>query len=607
MAEDSAAPAPTTAQPHRPTRAARVTAWVVVVSTVLAGTALIAAADAQPSTDPQNRAESYLPVDGAAQVIIYDTGERWILESAYSTGVGMLIQLPPVAGEHQYTRLQETGRVDTARFWRQTWTDGAGELSQRSVLYELAADGIRMVTLTGGENGFSFDPGLLVLPADVAPGATWSSEGAAFPQDFWSFRSTGSAAAAAQDGCLDATVDVSYWDPADPATILLDTTETTTWCRGLGATAATFRNGDTFGNTSTLALDRKNVLDADLGSVVATQLPDGDTWTNQPVSFTTRDPLFGETPLVGATDGTIAVTGSGVAAILSGNDVVGYRLGVDSPDSAPDTVGAERVWIAHPGGRVTELGAIGDAVLVATTDRELHAYDSLGRRAWSIDFPDVIMNTVVSDGTDGALALALDGELRRISLVDGSTRWSTSLGDTPVASAVVGGDTVYAITNDDVLHALALSDGSELWAAPAGKAVAVAALGPRAIVASGDGSLLAFDTTTGDPAWVSNLPGPAASMVVSGDRVVVVSLEGTAAYDVAGVQRWVRSERDGLVVLGDRVAILGPDGVHTIGPDGAELGFWNPGPLTSADRELVAVPGGLWAFNTDFTAIEGSP
>jgi hypothetical protein len=42
-----------------------------------------------------------------------------------------------------------------------------------------------------------------------------------------------------------------------------------------------------------------------------------------------------------------------------------------------------------------------------------------------------------------------------------------------------------------------------------------------------------------------------------------------------------------------------------IDPTGAEVGFWDPGPLVSAGRVLVGVPGGLWVFNTDFTAIEG--
>lgn len=603
MAEDSAAPAPTTAQPHRPTLAARATAWVVVVSTVLAGTVLIAAADTQPSTDPQNRAETYLPADGAAQVIIYDTGERWILESAYSTGVGMLIQLPPYAGEHQFTRTDAAGTTYTDRLWRQTWTDGAGVQSQRSVLYELAPDGIRMISFTGVPNGFSYDPGVLVLPAEVAPGATWSSEGAALPYGLYSYRSTGYAKESTR-GCITTTVDVSYWDPDDPATIALETSETSRWCRGQGVVESHFATNGTPGSATVLTLDAADALRAGLAGFTS-GLPDEDGWTSQPVSFVTRDPLFGETSLTGATDGTIAVTSSDVVAILSGNDVVGYRRGAEPAEDAPGTVGAERVWIAHPGGRVTELGAIGDAVLVATTERQLHAYDALGRRAWSIAFSDVIMNEVVPAGPESAIVLALDGEARRISLVDGSEMWSVPLGDTPVAPVAVGGDTVYAITNDDVLHALSLADGSELWTATAPKAATLAVIGNRVVVGSADTSLLAFDASTGAEGWVSSLPDIPESSAVVGDLVVVVTLGGTAAYDQAGVLRWSRPEHGGMVAAGDRVALLGTDRVTVIDASGAEEGSWDVGPATSAGRVLVGVPGGLWIFNTDFTAIEG--
>jgi outer membrane protein assembly factor BamB len=589
-----------------------VTAWVVVVSTVLAGTALIAAADTQPSTDPQNRAETFLPPDGSAQVAIYpidadnaESGdERWILESARGTGVGMFIQLPPIAGEHQLARLGAAGITNTVRLWRQTWTDGAGERAQRSVLYELADDGIRMISFTGGEDGgFSYDPGLLVLPADVAPGSTWSSEGAALPQGFLSYRSTGSAVASNPE-CIDSTVEVSYWAPDDPATILLTTSETSTWCRGQGVVGSTFVNGETPGSATVLPLDPADAFRGELAGFT-TGLPGGSDWTSQPVSFVTRDPIFGETPLVGATDGTIAATSSDVLAILSGNDVVGYRRGAEPAADAPGTAAAERVWIAHPGGRVTELGAIGDAVLVATTERTLHAYDALGRRSWSIGFSDVIMNEIVEVGRRSAVLLALDGEARRISLVDGSTVWSVPLGDTPVAAAVADDHAVYTITNDDVVHALSLDDGSELWTASAAKAATLSVIGDRVIVGSADTSLLAFDTATGAERWVSSLPDIPESSVIVGDLIVVGTLGGTAAYDQAGVLRWSRPEHEGMVAAGDRVALLGADGVHVIDPTGAEVGFWDPGPLVSAGRVLVGVPGGLWVFNTDFTAIEG--
>ena len=577
------------------------TAWVVVVGTVLAGAGMLAAADVQPSTDPWTRAETYLPPDGDASELTYDTGERWILESAYGTGAGMLLLLPGLAGDHQLERL--AGRVETTRFWRQTWTDVSGERDQLMELYELAEGGVHLISLTGGQNGFSFNPGLLVLPADVTPGATWSSEGDALPGSIATYRSTGTARAAA-DGCLEVELQITYFDPAAANAVLLDTADTSTWCAGQGVLESSYVTGDVIGSTQVEALDPRRSFEGDDVSL-GPDLSGADGWVPQSVSFVDRDPLFPESIFTAATDGTIAVTPSGVAAVLVGSDVIGYRLDVEPASTAPDSPGAERAWIAHPGGRVTELSTIGDAVLIATTERQLHLYDAEGRRAWSTDFADVIMDRVVPTGNGRAVAMALDGELRLLSLADGRTIWTRTLGDAPIGSPVVRGGVIYVGTRDDTIHALSLSDGSTLWSVPADGAQHLAVGGGLVVVATEGLSLLAFDDADGLPVWASNLAGLPQAITVAGDAFVVLALDGTTAFDVHGVPLWSRSESQDVITDGDRVALLDIADVVVVDATGQEVARWETPPITSGiDRRLVALPGAMWLFGSDFTAVE---
>ncbi len=601
MAEDSAAPAPTPKPHPSTTRAARVTAWVVVVGTVAVGAGLIALADVQPTNEPRTFAETFLPPDGYATELTYDTGERWILESAYGTGAGMLLLLPGIAGDHQLERL--AGRVETTRLWRQTWTDVSGERGQLMEVYELGEEGVRLITLTGGQNGFSFDPGLLVLPSGVTPGATWSSEGDALPGSIATYRSTGTARDAG-DGCLEVDLAVTYFDPAAANAVLLETEDTSTWCPGRGVLESSYVTGDVSGSTRVEALDPRRPFEGD-DALLLPDLSGAEAWEPQSVSFVDRDPLFPESIFTSATDGTIVVTGSGTAAILVGNDVIGYRLDVDPASDAPGAPGAERAWIAHPGGRVTELSAIGDAVLAATTERQLHLYDADGRRAWSTDFDDVIMDRVVPAGDGRALAMALDGELRLISLADGRTIWTRTLGDAPIGAPIVDGDLIYVGTRDDTIHAVSLTDGSTLWSAPADGAQHLAVSGGLVVATTEGMSLLAFDAANGAPVWASNLSGLPQAITVAGDAFVVLTLDGTTAFDVHGVAVWSRSESQDVVTDGDRVALLDIADVVVVDATGQELARWETPPITSGiDRRLVALPGALWLFGSDFTAVE---
>lgn len=567
--------------------------WIVVIASVLASAGVISLADRTPTDDARNAAESFLPPDGAVRVITYADGSEWIVETARDTGVAYLVQQPPLSGEHQLTRIGSLGQdVAQSRFFRQTWTDVAGERDQVTELYELDSDGFRLLTLTGGTNGFSYEPGLLVLPSTVAAGSTWSSEGAALPQNLITYTSTG-AARAGDDGCLIVDVDVTYTDPAQADAVLLESTETSTWCPGEGQVATTFANNGEEGSARSAPFESRSI-DA-VNTPFEVDLTGAENWTATSVPLTLRDPVFGETSITGATDGLAAVTTSGVSVYNTGTDLVGYALGEGEQ---------VRDWIAHPGGEVTRLTAIGDIVVVATTDRTLVAYDDHGRRGWSLTFDDVVLTTPISDGTGGLLVLSLDGELRRVDLTTGDVRWSTWVGgDSDISPVAVDGLVVTADRSGTV-RAFSLDTGAPVWSAPMEKPARLAADDTRVFAVADDGVLFAWEAATGLPAWENTVPGTVSELLPFRGGVAAQSQEGTFVFDEAGVDLWFNPASIGMITDGARLVVGGLDTAFLLDGNGETLASWPVMvDVLSASRYVRPAPNGFWVVNSNFEVV----
>lgn len=595
MAE-SAPPVTPSLETSTPGRAHRAVAWVAVIGVVVLGAAGIVVADTRPSDAPRNNAETFVPADGSAAELTYETGEKWILESTRGTGGALLLRLPNIAWYHQLTLAdpQNTGDI-RGEYWRQTWTHVAGERDQLTELYQLADDGVRMIALTGGVNGFSYDPGLLILPADIQPGSVWSSEGDALPDGFLGYQSAGSAEDAG-NGCLDVTLEVTYTDPDAGDAILLDTRDVTTWCPGSGAVESIYSSQESPGSTVTVPLqpDRPSVARPD---EIPSDFAQFDSWSQSEVEFIVPDPAFGDMEASETSDGTVVALEGGVIAALSDADILGYQLGAAGEPALRD-------WVAHPGGRVTSLAGIGEVLLVSTTDRVVQAYDSLGRRAWSASFDDVVRVNPESDGAGGAIVAAIGGEVRRISLLDGSTLWSTSVEADPALSPVVHGDVVYVVDSWGI-HALSLSDGSERWSVELDNATDLVATDERILTPAADGSVLAWDAVDGSPRWVSNYPGSPRTAAVIDGTLVVQGDQGMVGYTLSGSERWRLPGSVDLVSDGRVAVALDGSSVSVIDADGTVQHRWEIEPLDPLTTyQLLALGDRVWMFRTPFIATE---
>ncbi len=151
-------------------------------------------------------------------------------------------------------------------------------------------------------------------------------------------------------------------------------------------------------------------------------------------------------------------------------------------------------------------------------------------------------------GSSSGLLLALDR-------LTGATRWEATLSGPVSSTPAVAGGLVFVGTRDGRLHALSSHDGHPAWSAPLGPdrplpwghesgdvyTSSPVIAGPVVIIGSGDGSVTAWEATSGRLRWRAMTGGRVRSSpaVVAG-TVYVGSGDGILyAYDLAsGQERW---------------------------------------------------------------------
>lgn len=119
-------------------------------------------------------------------------------------------------------------------------------------------------------------------------------------------------------------------------------------------------------------------------------------------------------------------------------------------------------WVAHPGGIVRSLVAVGDLTVSATSERALVGYGPTGVRHWRLELPDLVAPPLVSDGAL-LYAATVNGWVTAVELRTGRPRWQQRVGDqllTGPALAPSGG-VVVGTAVGELLRLTA--DGSTLW------------------------------------------------------------------------------------------------------------------------------------------------
>lgn len=596
--------APSSAAPDerasaRPARGARTPwpVWLAVLGTVLAGGVGTAVADSPPADRLGTPVERFLPEDGTAYILEYEDGASYLVESAFDTGVRFLLQSPGLAGDEAIGEIESRGAsASSARLWRQTATDLDGVLPQIVLLFAVTPQGVVQLSSTGGAQSFSFRPGLLFLPPDPVDGDHWGQEGAALPLDILGY-TTSTRLAAAENGCLRSESTLDYTDPAS-GSALLTTSGRELICPGLGAVES---SGESDGEPSSSrrmpfpGRGLAGVLDAPAHS-----WPAAEAWTAGQVALRVSDATFGDWDSLGVPEAAASVTASGVVVLSYGIDAMGFIV---------EGRTATRSWIAHPGGTIIQHAAIGDAVLLSTTRREVVAYDHRGRRAWTASFPDAVRALPVGDGQGGVVLASLDGTVARIDLATGAESWRVSPAGEIDAPLAVDGDAVYLADRENAVLSLELATGETRWRSDLlMEAATLTPAGGQLVAGVENGTVQSLDAATGRVRWSVNVEGiPSAAELLDGETIVVQTGEGMSGHALDGT-RLFSVPGIGLDLVGDGRSALGlaDDGTAVlVDASGAELGRWSlPLAPFGVSYALALHPDGAWIIGTDNSVFE---
>ncbi len=256
-------------------------------------------------------------------------------------------------------------------------------------------------------------------------------------------------------------------------------------------------------------------------------------------------------------------------------------LAVDGPKGHPVVT-----WQFHAAGGVLEVALIGDRAYFASDDGRLHAISrDRGIEQWSV--PAAAPPLSGPFAADGRLYLSdASGAFRAFAQADGATLWTSPTAYTAPTRAIAVNGTLYFGTADGLLVALDAATGRERWRLqPPGATVlgtpaysdgriyagtgagfvavdaatqqvvwsantggeqtgsatvadGIAYLGAAAETTA-DGSLHAFDATTGRPLWTADRPRHGVPTVVDGVAYSSSNAGELAAFDTAtGATRW---------------------------------------------------------------------
>lgn len=559
---------------------------------LLAGT--LFAVDRSGPAAAGGAAARFLPADGHAARFVDAEGSVDAVEHARLIGVEGIFTAPDVVASSVLASTGDAG-VTGAQLWRETLTTADG--AQYSDLYLVDSEGISEVGAWGGPVGFTFEPALLVMPSDVAPGGTWSSSGSAFGDGVLTYRAEYRASAppatvTSPDGrevdiapdCLQIEGTLVVEQPGSGA--LLDSSGTSIWCPGLGRVQMT---GEQNGQAVASAL-----ADHGAGLTAATAAPDpaepepeaspAQPGNVTPLDAVAVDPFFGDSVKQGAVTVPPAVTADGRVLIANdrGDDLQAWRLGDGR---------ATLAWVAHPGGVIVSVAAAGDLALATTSDRAVHAYDPIGRRLWSWHGAELALSAPVDAGR-GPLIATRDGRIALLGSADGAEQWTGDLGADTRGDIVVAGEVVVAADERGRLNGIDPETGEVRWRKDIGLVESLAASpdGAALYAATFDNEVLRLDPSTGETEWDDGFVGILQSITATADGVVVATDEETVAYSATGTEAWTAAGGDALPVVGGA-----PLDGSTVAVDGRSI------TLRSSNGEVA----GEWRLPADATTDDG--
>ena len=469
----------------------------------------------------------------------------------------------------------------------QAGADGATDgLTDR--LWTIGPDGARAAIEVDIGAGFSASfmvPGRLDLPASLATGDTWTSAGTinTWDDDAGNFvaspykasfqASAPGDAALAQRGCID----VAMSQQVGGAT----TAEQRTWCPGTGIEQLTDVSGTWQPTTAGPALDIDPEAPFDWASA------DSLSFTLQKVNQ--------------PTNGSPYLTPISPPGLLEGDAVFvdkfppaayGVYLTNGDPSSA---------WAASPGGTPTASATLGGLTIVATTNRQVVAYNGGGRWVWQASIGDLSVTPAVRFG-DNAIVVTLDGAVTAFDLRTGAVAWSTSLGAEIRHQPVVANNLLLVANQAGALACLDAT-GEMVWVVDVGVPLSMAVGGgadPVIAYATEDSVVVrGYSLADGHQVWRSRVYHTARDMMALDSTLVLRDDDVTLGLDwQTGVIKWRWAGERTAAGLGggQRALLLGADDLVLLDQHGTPVRTWPHDLLAVTDQSPFLVAAGKYVL-----------
>ena len=424
-------------------------------------------------------------------------------------------------------------------------------------------------------------PGRLDLPAHLGAGDRWTSTGTAYVWDAaqnaivqkpYTADFQAAAAPAAGPGCLAVTM--------TQVTGGSSTTEARTWCPGQGIVALS-RDAGTWTPT------------ANRQPATLTPAQPFDWSTAAQLEFSPLDINQSNTVLAPLSAPGLA---SGRAVFVT--QLLAGAFGVDLTGDQPSVASA-----ASPGGTPTAFALLDGLTVVATTNRQMVAYNEDLRWVWQVDLSDLAVVSPVQFGDEVVVAL-LDGSVTAFDLASGQVAWRVDLGSEIRFAPVVAGDRLLVATQSGRLTCLD-ETGQVVWNQDVGVPTSLAVSpGPDPVVAYGaDNSVVlrGYSLADGHQVWRNRVYQDARDLVALDSVVVLRDNDATLGIDWktgSVVWRWSGQRSAAAIGGGQSVLLLGDTDLVLLGANGQLERTWPHGidQVSGHTSYLVAADGTVLVY-----------
>lgn len=458
-----------------------------------------------PGTDASSGYRAYL-FSSDQPVLVVESGNRRppaTVTVATDGFLGTMAALPrDVAGRLVAAIGGDPKDIQLERLFS-TQVNQDGSITATTVISLLGADGYSVALSTVSNGGtLTYLPPRRELPAEITPGAKWSSKGVVkfetpSMQRENRFTYLGSVEPAESREGRSCVLVLTALDQRSIDLEPYVRTVRSTWCTGKGSV-------ESF------------VSETGTRSVVAAP----GTVRLDPVAAPATQPL----PLGAVLPSPFLSPDINIPPVVLGSLIISTSGSLGDLDAVRPVPDGQRVeWIQHPGGQILGLAADDSRLFVTTTSPALTAFDAAGRAHWLTRLPDAAVGSPLC--THGLVVTALlDGSLRAYDSATGEERWADQFDDVIASPPVVSGEQIIGGDVSGLVKALRL-DGQTAWSRSFGSVrTPITALPDGgALVQDSTGMLHAVDAA-GNLRWRSQL-----DVVVTGRGAL---LDGVVALPI---------------------------------------------------------------------------